>query len=88
MLRWSGDRAPSLGEIEAVCEKALAFSSGLGPRTHVGILPFDERKNIMKSLVATELVIAKPLPFDRGKVVFLAVGRIAQEAAEQLPSDG
>ncbi|QSX79408.1 hypothetical protein [Agrilutibacter solisilvae] len=83
VLDWRGPDVPARAELGRCSAKSLVFSSGLGNRRHVGILCFDKRKNPIKPLERTGLVLPD-LPYDNEGKVFVTLSRIAQEADAQL----
>lgn len=85
VIDWCGQKAPTEEELLRCSNKTLVFSSGLGNQKHVGIFRLDRRKNPMKQLEKTNLVLPK-LAYDRTSTVFVSLNRIAQEADAQLSS--
>jgi hypothetical protein len=66
-------------------DKTLVLSQGFSrPFAHVAILPKDERRSILAGLEPVSVPVLSPMPFERGRTVWLALGRIASEVERHL----
>jgi hypothetical protein len=67
---WRGQQAPAQYELVRSSLDTLIFSSGLGPKKHIGLLSDDRRKSVMTMLLRTDISFETKLPFDSDSVVF------------------
>lgn len=79
VLNWRGGDELSQSMLDEAAKDTVPVQSGLGPQAHWGILPRDERKNVMTCLEQTSLFVKVEMPYDPEKVVFSYAEGIARE---------
>ena len=88
VLRWRGD-AP-VGDLHGLVDTTalLAFKSGLGPKTQLGILPGDKPAPLLARLIPLNTIVTANLPFDPYSAMWISIGRIEKEAEAELDAQG
>lgn len=79
VLNWRGDNVLSQSMLDEAAKDTIPVQSGLGPQAHWGILPRDERKNVMAYLEMTSLCVTVEMPYDPEQVVFSYAEGLARE---------
>lgn len=79
VLKWRGRSVPTQAMLDEAAKETIPVQSGLGPQAHWGIIPEDERKNVMACLERISLSVTVEMPYDPTLVVFSYVEGLARD---------
>lgn len=88
VLDWCGPGAPTAQQLRGVQLSPIKFSSGLGPKALLGLLPKSARHNVMADLEETGLMVTPPVVDDAMDAVFISSRQAADEISAHQASHG